>query len=109
MNKRTCLLVDNKRHEKSQVWGLCHGHFANPINVEDRRKIFKFYPAGITVEKGVVVCSLCWERHKNDIDKEPSVWEIVAGPKVSTDKLMRHVNSVHVEEFTRWELAKEVS
>ena len=64
------------------MWGLCHGHFANPINVEDRRKIFKFYPAGITVEKGVVVCSLCWERHKNDIDKEPSVWEIVAGPKV---------------------------
>ena len=50
--------------------GLCHGHFVTPINVEDRRKIFKFYPAGLTVEQGVVVCSLCWERNKNNIVKK---------------------------------------
>jgi hypothetical protein len=70
------LQVDNKRHEKSQVWGLCHGHLASSINVEDRRKIFQFYPTGITVEQGVAVCSLCWERNKNNIDKELSIWEI---------------------------------
>ena len=97
--KRQCVLVANNRREKSTYWNLTQGQLSNPVDVENRDKVFKFYTDNIVVPKITAVCSICHDDFRNNSRKSDKDWEVYLGKDGSTNPLKRHLMKVHKNEI----------
>jgi hypothetical protein len=107
--KRQCLLADNHKKELSEYWKLTCGQLSQPMDVENKCKVFMRYPQSIADADHIVVCTICYNKYKSDPNALPKSWECQLGKDNSTTPLLRHLNAKHRTEFTQWQVVQSVS
>jgi len=64
--ERQCLLAANHKNELSEYWQLTCGQLAQPMDVENTCIVFMRYPQSIADADHIVVCTICFNKYKND-------------------------------------------